>query len=30
MSLTKINQILNKVEKPLRYLADEYNALKKD
>lgn len=30
MSLTNINQILNKVEKPLRYLGDEYNAVKKD
>ena len=25
-----INKILNKVEKPLRYLGDEYNAVKKD
>src|SRR5690554_4721270 len=30
MSLIEINKILNKVEKPLRYLGDEYNAIKKD
>ncbi len=30
MSLTEINKILNKVEKPLRYLGDEYNVVKKE
>lgn len=30
MSSIEINRILSKVEKPLRYLGDEYNAVKKD